>query len=54
MNLEQAMNIMEQAVQLAVKGCQTIADMKAVLIAWDTIKPLIKEQRDDGEGQRDK
>lgn len=46
MNYEQAMNIMEQAVQLAVKGCQSIGDMKAILIAWDTIKPLIKTEEE--------
>ena len=43
MNFEQAMEIMEQAVQMAVKGCQKIDDMKAILIAWDTVKPCIKE-----------
>ena len=43
MSLEQAMNIMEQAVQLAVKGCGSTGDMKAVLVAWDTVRPLIKK-----------
>ena len=49
MNFEQAMGIMEQAIQLAVRGCQSISDMKAVLIAWDTIKPCIKEPETDGD-----
>lgn len=47
MNNEQAMNIMEQAVLLALKGCQTTQDAKAILIAWDTVKPLIKEKEDE-------
>ena len=46
MSINQALQIMEQAVMLALKGCATPNDAKAVLIAWDTIKPLIKEQED--------
>ena len=46
MSIDQALQIMEQAVMLALKGCATTQDAKAVLIAWDTVKPLIKEQED--------
>lgn len=38
----EAMRIMDQAVQLAIKGCSDIDSMRAVIIAWDTIKPLVK------------
>ena len=44
MSIDQALQIMEQAVMLALKGCATTNDAKAILVAWDTIKPLIKEQ----------
>lgn len=43
MTQEQAIQIMEQAVLLAVRGCNNIKDMKMVLVAWDTVKPLIQE-----------
>ena len=46
MNTEQAMQIMEQAIMLAIKGCATTQDAKAVLIAWDEVKAKLKEQRD--------
>ena len=46
MNTEQAMQIMEQAIMLALKGCATTQDAKAVLIAWDEVKAKLKEQRD--------
>lgn len=50
MNYEQAMNIMEQAVLLALKGVQTTQDAKAILIAWDTVKPLIKPEKVERDG----
>ena len=46
MSLDQALQIMEQAVMLALKGCATTQDAKAVLIAWDEVKAKLKEQRD--------
>ena len=49
MNLDQALQIMEQAVMLALKGCATPNDAKAVLMAWDTVKPLIHEPKDEVE-----
>ena len=44
MNTEQALHIMEQAVQLAIKGCGSLNDVRAILAAWDTIKPMIKDK----------
>ena len=44
MNPKQAVEVMEQAVLLAVRGCNNIKDMKMVLVAWDTVKPLIKTE----------
>lgn len=49
MSIDQALQIMEQAVMLALKGCATTQDAKAVLIAWDTVKPMIKEQDHEGD-----
>ena len=44
MSKEQAIHIMEQAVQLAVKGCASLNDVRAIIAAWDTIKPLINDK----------
>ena len=44
MNKEQAISILEQAVALAIRNCGKLEDQKAVMIAWDTIKPLIKTE----------
>ena len=42
MNTEQALHIVEQAIQLGIKGCAKLEDMKAIMIAWDIVRPLIK------------
>ena len=47
MNYEQAMNIMEQAVMLAVKGAQTLNDVKLIVTAWETIKAKLNEVKND-------
>ena len=44
MNTEQALHIMEQAVQLAIKGCASLNDVRAIIAAWDTVKPLINDK----------
>ena len=44
MNKDQAISILEQAVALAIRNCGKLEDQKAVMIAWDTIKPLIKTE----------
>ena len=43
MTQEQAINIMEQATMLAVKGTTSINDMKLIITAWDTLKMKLNE-----------
>lgn len=44
MILSEAINIMDQAVLVVVRSCQDIASAKTMIEAWETVKPLIKEE----------
>ena len=51
MGIDQAMEIMDRVVLMALRQCQALDDVKAILVAWDVVKG--KETKDDGERQGD-
>lgn len=47
MNKDQAINILEQAVALAIRNCGKLEDQKAIMVAWETVAPALKGEEND-------
>lgn len=44
MNKKQAISILEQAIALAIRNCVKLEEQKAIMVAWETVRPTLEQE----------